>query len=152
MGKAIERIYDRFEEYNKKLIDLREYLLNSVEKNIKYTTINGDREKRLPGNANISFKFVQGEDLLLKLDFKGICASSGSACTSGSMEPSHVLMAIGCKHEDAQSALRITIGEENTKEDIDYLVENLVEIVEELRSISPQYKAFLEENNCEKSI
>lgn len=143
MGKAIERIYENFDEYNEKLTYLRDYYIKSVEEKIPYIKLNGHRTKRLPGNSNISFKFIEGEALLLNLDFKGICASTGSACASGSMEPSHVLLAIGLPHEIAHGSLRITIGEENTKEDIDYLVESLVEIVKKLRNMSPLYENFV---------
>lgn len=143
LGKAIERVYQNFDEYNEKLISLRDYYIKSVEEKIPYVKLNGDRIKRLPGNANISFKFIEGDDLLLNLDFKGICASSGSACTSGSAHPSHVLVAIGLMPEIAQGALRVTIGEENTKEDIDYLVDSLVEIVQKLRNMSPAYENFI---------
>ena len=127
MWKAIELAYENFDEYNKKLTNLRDYYISQVEEKIPYIKLNGHRTKRLPGNANISFRFIEGESLLLNLDMKGICASSGSACTSGSLDPSHVLLAIGLPHEIAHGSLRITIGEENTKEDIDFLVNNLVE-------------------------
>ena len=106
--------------------------------------INGDINNRLPGNSNISFRFIEGEGLLLNLDLKGICASSGSACTSGSLDPSHVLLAIGLPHEIAHGSLRISIGKYNTKEEIDYLVENLVEIVNRLREMSPLWEEFIE--------
>lgn len=146
MGKAIEIAYENFDNYNKKLTELRDYYISQVEEKIQYIKLNGHRTKRLPGNANISFKFVEGESLLLNLDMKGICASSGSACTSGSLEPSHVLLAIGLPHEIAHGSLRITIGEENTKEDIDFLVDTLVEVVEKLRNMSPLYEDFVKEN------
>ena len=142
LGKAIEVAYANFEIYNNKLIVLRNYCISQIEQKIPYIKINGHKEKRLPGNINISFKFVDGEALLLKLDERGICASSGSACSTGSTNPSHVLLAIGLKDEFARSALRITLGEENTKEDIDYLIDNLVEIVEELRNMSQEYLEF----------
>lgn len=134
MGKAIELIYEKFDEYNEKLTSLRDYYISQVEEKIPNVKLNGHRTKRLPGNANISFIGVDGEALLLNLDMKGICASSGSACTSGSLNPSHVLVAIGLESQIAQGALRATFGDENTKEDVDYLVENLVEIVEKLRN------------------
>lgn len=133
IGKAIELAYNKFNEYNDKLKGLRDYYISQVEEKIPHIKINGDRINRLPGNANISFKDVDGEALLLKLDIRGICASSGSACTTGSTAPSHVLVAIGLSADEAQGALRVTFGEENTKEDVDYLVNSLVEIVEELR-------------------
>ena len=128
MGKAIEIAYKNIEENNKKLINLRDYYISQVEEKIPNIKINGSIEKRLPGNCNISFKNIDGEELLFKLDSKGICASTGSACSSGSSEPSHVLTAIGLPPEIANSSLRITFGNENTKEDVDYLVECLVGI------------------------
>ncbi len=146
MGKAIELVYENFDEYNKKLTDLRDYYISQVEQRIPYIKLNGHRAKRLPGNANISFRFVEGEALLLNLDMKGICASSGSACTSGSLDPSHVLIAIGLSKEIAYSSLRTTFGTDNTKEDIDFLVNALVEVVERLRNMSPEYKEFINNN------
>ena len=135
IGKAIELAYKNIEEHNKKIKELRDYYINLVKEKIPYIKINGDMERRLPGNSNISFRFIEGEGLLLNLDLKGICASSGSACTSGSLDPSHVLLAIGLSHEIAHGSLRVTIGKYNTKEEIDYLVESLVEIVNRLREI-----------------
>jgi cysteine desulfurase len=135
LGKAIELSYKNFDEYNKKLTDLRDYYISQVEEKIPNVKLNGHRTRRLPGNANISFIGVDGEALLLNLDIKGICASSGSACTSGSLAPSHVLVAIGLSSEIAQGSLRVTFGDENTREDVDYLVQSLVEIVEKLRKI-----------------
>lgn len=129
LGKAIEISYRNLEKYNNKLLELRKYYISELEKNIPDFKINGDRENRLPGNANVSFKNINGGDLLFKLDAKGICASSGSACNSGSKEPSHVLTAIGLEPEYLQGSLRITFGEENTKEDVDYLVNCLTEII-----------------------
>lgn len=119
---------------------LRDYYVSEVQKRIPYIKLNGDLEKRLQGNSNISFKYIEGEGLLLNLDIKGICASSGSACTSGSLDPSHVLLAIGVPHEIAHGSLRITIGKNNTKEEIDYLLDNLVQIVQKLRDMSPLYE------------
>ncbi len=133
LGKAIELAYKNFDEYNEKLTSLRDYYISQVEEKIPNIKLNGHRVKRLPGNANISFIGVDGEALLLNLDLKGICASSGSACTSGSLDPSHVLVAIGLSSEIAQGSLRVTFGDENTKEDVDYLVLSLAEIVEKLR-------------------
>lgn len=147
LGKAIELIYEDFDEYNKKLTDLRDYYISQVEEKIPYIKLNGHRTKRLPGNANISFKFIEGESLLLNLDMKGICASSGSACTSGSLNPSHVLLAIGLPHEIAHGSLRTTFGYENTKEDVDFLVDTLVEVVQKLRNMSPLYEDFINNNN-----
>ena len=143
MGKAIELAYNNLDKYNKKLTYLRDYYVSQVEEKIPYIKVNGDRSKRLPGNSNISFRFIEGESLLLNLDMKGICASSGSACTSGSLDPSHVLLAIGLPHEIAHGSLRITFGEENTKDDVDFLVNTLVEVVERLRNMSPLYEDFI---------
>ncbi len=135
LGKAIELAYEKFDGYNEKLMSLRDYYISQIQEKISNTKVNGHRTKRLPGNANISFKYIDGEALLLNLDMKGICASSGSACTSGSLEPSHVLVAIGLSPEMANGALRVTFGDDNTKEDVDYLVDSLVEIVEKLRRL-----------------
>lgn len=146
MGKAIEIAYKDIDEHIAKLTHLREYYFDQVSKKIPYIKINGDRIKRLPGNTNISFKFVEGEGLLLNLDLKGIYASSGSACTSGSLDPSHVLLAIGLPHEYANGAIRMTFSKYNTKEDIDCIVDNLVEIVGRLRNMLPLYKDFVENN------
>lgn len=136
LGKAIELANENLEEYNNKLRNLRDYFIKQVEQKIPYIKINGDRIKRLPGNSNISFRFIDGEALLLKLDAVGICASSGSACNTGVAQPSHVLMAIGLEDELANGTLRITFGHENTKEEVDYLVDNLERIVKRLRENS----------------
>ena len=109
-------------------------------------------EKRLPGNSNISFKFIEGEGILLNLDLKGICASSGSACTSGSLDPSHVLLAIGLPHEIAHGSLRISIGKYNTKDEVDYLLNNLEEIIQKLRNMSPLYEKFIKEESKNGTI
>lgn len=129
LGKAIEIAYKNLDEHIKKLTDLRDYYFSQLKKKIPNCKINGSTEKRLPGNANVSFPNVDGEELLLKLDEKGICASTGSACSSGSSSPSHVLVAIGLDKEFANGALRITLGDDNTKEDIDFLVEQLLKII-----------------------
>ncbi len=147
LGKAIEVAYSSLEEHNKKIKKLRDYYVEEVKKRIPYIKINGDMENRLPGNSNISFRFIEGEGLLLNLDLKGICASSGSACTSGSLDPSHVLLAIGLPHEIAHGSLRITIGKYNTKEEVDYLLDNLEEIVTRLRNMSPLWEEFIEGGN-----
>ena len=126
LGKAIELAYENIDEYNKKLLNLREYYINQVEESISNIRINGHRSNRLPGNANISFLDMDGEEILFDLDEAGICGSAGSACNSGSGEPSHVLTAIGLPKEAAGTALRITFGEQNTKEDVDYLVNTLI--------------------------
>ena len=143
LGKACELANINLENHMKHLQELRDYYIKQVEEKIPYVYLNGSREKRLPGNANFSFQFIEGESLLLNLDAKGICASSGSACTSGSTEPSHVLTAIGLDKDIAQASLRVTFGEDNTKEDVDYLVENLIEVVNKLRSMSPEYNEFV---------
>lgn len=147
LGKAIELAYQELDEHNKKIKELRDYYVEQVKAKIPYIRINGDETKRLPGNSNISFRLIEGEGLLLNLDLKGICASSGSACTSGSLDPSHVLLAIGLPHEIAHGSLRISIGKYNTKEEVDYLVENLVEIIGRLREMSPLWEEFIEGGN-----
>ncbi|NLL05055.1 MAG: cysteine desulfurase NifS [Clostridiaceae bacterium] len=140
LGKAIELATENLEQYNKKLIDLRDRTIEEITKKVPFIKLNGDRYKRLPGNVNFSFEFIEGESLLLMLDMKGIAASSGSACTSGSLDPSHVLLAIGLSHEIAHGSLRISFGDENTHEDVDYLMEVLPLIVERLREMSPLYE------------
>lgn len=129
IGKAIELAYNNFDAYNKKLLELRKYFMERVERELTGVKLNGHKTNRLPGNCNISFPNIEGEEILLKLDEKGICASSGSACSSGSSTPSHVLLAIGLPQELAQGTLRVTLGDDNTKEDIDYLVDKLIEIM-----------------------
>lgn len=141
--KCLELVTSNMEENNKYIYSLREYLVDRVLKEIPYSILNGSRESRLPGNANFSFRFIEGEGMLLMLSSKGICASSGSACTSNSLDPSHVLLAIGLPHEIAHGSLRITLSEENTKEEIDYLVDNLKEIIEKLRNMSPLYEDYI---------
>ena len=116
-------------------------------KEVPYTRVNGDRLNRLPNNVNFCFQFVEGESLLIMLDMKGICGSSGSACTSGSLDPSHVLLAIGLPHEIAHGSLRLTLGEDTTKEDIDYTVEAIKEIVNQLREMSPLYEDYKKHNS-----
>lgn len=146
LGKAIEIAFDTMEERTKKEIELRDHLIERILSEIPYTRLNGDRTKRLPNNVNVSFQFIEGESLLIMLDMKGICASSGSACTSGSLDPSHVLLAIGLPHEIAHGSLRLTLGDENTMEEMDYVVEQLKEIVSKLRSMSPLYEDFIKKN------
>ena len=143
IGTAAKRAANTREERVAKEIEVRDYLIDRVLKEIPYCRLNGHRTDRLPNNANFSFQFVEGESLLIMLDMKGICASSGSACTSGSLDPSHVLLAIGLPHEIAHGSLRLTINEEITKEDIDYVVDNLKEIVAHLRNMSPLYEDFV---------
>lgn len=139
LGKAIEIACGGIEERNEKVRALRDRLIDTILK-LPRTRLNGDREKRLPGNINISFEGIEGESLLLLLDMNGICASSGSACTSGSLDPSHVLLSIGLKHEVAHGSLRLSINEENTPEDVDYILEVLPGIVERLRAMSPVWE------------
>lgn len=129
MSKALELIYKNFENHNNKIKELRDYYIEKIQNNIVDSKLNGDRINRLPGNANMSFKNINAEELLFKLDEKGICASAGSACSSGSTSPSHVLTAIGLPPEWANGTLRVTIGMNNTKEEVDYLINALVEIV-----------------------
>ena len=143
IGTAAKRAANTREERVAKETEVRDYLIDRVLKEIPYCRLNGHRTDRLPNNANFSFRFVEGESLLIMLDMKGICASSGSACTSGSLDPSHVLLAIGLPHEIAHGSLRLTINEEITKEDIDYVVDNLKEIVAHLRNMSPLYEDFV---------
>lgn len=145
LGKAIELATSNMEEHNKHLLALRERTIEEITKKIPFIKLNGDRQKRLPGNVNFSFEYIEGESLLLMLDMKGIAASSGSACTSGSLDPSHVLMAIGLPHEIAHGSLRVSFGEKNTQEDVDYLLEVLPMIVERLREMSPLYESV---KNC----
>ena len=143
LGKAVELAMASMDQRMKQETELRDYAISRIEKEIPYCRLNGDRVKRLPNNINFSFQFVEGESLLIMLDMKGICASSGSACTSGSLDPSHVLLAIGLPHEIAHGSLRMTLGADITKEDIDYTVDQLKEIVAHLRSMSPLYEDFI---------
>ena len=136
IGKAIELAYQNLDEHNKKITELRDYFINQITAKIPKVKINGDMINRLPGNVNISFEGVDAEGLLLNLDLKKICASSGSACSAGSLEPSRVLLAIGLEKEMAKSSLRVTIGKYNTKEEVDYLIESLEEIIARLRMIN----------------
>ncbi len=140
MGKAIELAYKDIEEKNQKLICLRERLIKGILDNIDHVRLNGHPTNRLPGNVNVCFEFIEGESLLLSLDMEGIAASSGSACTSGTLDPSHVLLAIGLPHEIAHGSLRLSLGDFNTEEEIDYVVEKLVDIVARLRAMSPLYE------------
>lgn len=146
MGEAARIAMEQLEANVAKETEVRDYLIARVEKEIPYIKVNGHRENRLPNNINICFRFIEGESLLIMLDQKGICASSGSACTSGSLDPSHVLLAIGLPHEIAHGSLRLTISEDTTKEDADFVVDNLKSIVERLRSMSPLYEDFVKEN------
>lgn len=140
LGKAIELAALNLDKTGRKLTELRDRTIEEITEKIPFVRLNGDRHKRLPGNVNFSFEFIEGESLLLMLDMKGIAASSGSACTSGSLDPSHVLLAIGLSHEIAHGSLRITYGIKNTQEDVDYLMKILPRIVERLREMSPLYE------------
>ena len=140
LGKAIELATGNLEEKNKKLSALRDSLIEKIESKIDYVKLNGHRTKRLPGNVNVSFQFIEGESLLLMLDMNKIAGSSGSACTSGALDPSHVLLAIGLDHETAHGSLRLSLSEFNTEEEIDFVVEKLVGIVDRLRQMSPLYE------------
>ncbi len=144
-GKAVELAAASMEERMERESSLRDYLIKRVEEEIPYARLNGDRKKRLPNNVNFCFRFIEGESLLIKLDMEGICASSGSACTSGSLDPSHVLLAIGLPHEIAHGSLRLTLGADTTKEEIDRTVDTLKGIVAYLRDLSPLYEDFVKE-------
>lgn len=134
LGEAIEEIYQNYAAYNQKLVELREYYISEIQKRIQNIKINGDRQKRLPGNANISFQKINAQELLLKLDEKGICASAGSACSSGQTSPSHVLTAIGLAPEVAEGTLRVTFGKDNSKDDVEYLVNSLEAAISKINS------------------
>ncbi|MDK2901478.1 MAG: cysteine desulfurase [Thermosediminibacterales bacterium] len=139
LGKAIELAISNMEGQIEYLTSLRDKLIKGIQEKIPYVRINGHPTQRLPHNVNMCFEFIEGESLLLNLDMKGICASSGSACTSGSLEPSHVLLAIGLPHEIAHGSLRLTLGKDNTQEDVDYILEVLPQIVNKLRDMSPLF-------------
>ena len=141
-GKAAEMAASTMPERTAKEIELRDYMISRILKEIPLCRLNGDPVKRLPNNVNISFEFIEGESMLIMLDMNGICASSGSACTSGSLDPSHVLLAIGLPHEVAHGSLRLTLGADTTKEDIDFTVDKIKEIVAKLRSMSPLYEDY----------
>lgn len=143
LGKAAEIAMETMEARRKHESGLRDYLIEQVMKEVPYTRLNGHRTNRLPNNVNFAFQFIEGESLLIMLDNKGICGSSGSACTSGSLDPSHVLLAIGLPHEIAHGSLRLTMNEENTKEEMDFVVESIKAIVERLRNMSPLYEDFM---------
>ena len=147
LGKAVEIAMDTMDERMKKESQLRDRLMDKVMSTVPYTRINGDRVKRLPNNVNFAFQFIEGESLLIMLDMEGICGSSGSACTSGSLDPSHVLLSIGLPHEIAHGSLRLTLNEENTEEEMDYVAEKIEKIVERLRSMSPLYEDFMKKQN-----
>lgn len=143
LGRAAQLAFSHMEERSRKEEELRDYLMERIGKEIPYCRLNGDARRRLSNNVNFSFRFIEGESLLISLDRKGICASSGSACTSGSLDPSHVLLAIGLPHEIAHGSLRLTVSWENTMEEMDRTVEAVKEIVERLRNMSPLYEDFI---------
>ena len=147
-GVAAKRAADSMEERTKKEIELRDYFIGRILNEIPYVRLNGDPKRRLPNNINVSFQFVEGESLLIMLDMKGIAASSGSACTSGSLDPSHVLLAIGLPHEIAHGSLRMTISDETTKEDLDYTLDQIKEIISRLRQMSPLYEDFVRKHQA----
>ncbi|MED9902584.1 MAG: cysteine desulfurase NifS [Lachnospiraceae bacterium] len=144
---AAKKAFAVMEEKTEYVKGLRDYLTDRILREVPYCRLNGDAIKRLPGNANFSFRFIEGESLLIHLDQRGILASSGSACTSGSLDPSHVLLAIGLPHEIAHGSLRLTLSGENTREEIDYAVDNIKEIVGFIREMSPLYEDFMKK--CE---
>lgn len=143
LGAAVERAMRIMDSKTRKEIELRDYMIGRLENEIPHCWLNGHRTKRLPNNINFSFLFIEGESMLIMLDMKGICASSGSACTSGSLDPSHVLLAIGLKHEEAHGSLRLTLSEDSTKEEMDIVAEEVKKIVQRLRDMSPLYEDFL---------
>lgn len=151
LGKAAQIAIETMEERIKEEIRLRDLLIERVLNEVPYTRLNGHRTKRLPNNANFSFQFIEGESLLIMLDMKNICGSSGSACTSGSLDPSHVLLAIGLPHEIAHGSLRLTLSHETTEEEINYTVDCIHEIVDKLRSMSPLYEDYIKKNHIEKA-
>lgn len=147
LGKAIEMAVENLQEERARLTYLRDKLIKGLREAVPYSKLNGATgEKRLPGNVNMSFEFIEGESVLLMLDAKGICASSGSACTSGSLDPSHVLLSIGLPHEVAHGSLRLTMGSGTTEEEVDYVIETVPAIVERLRDMSPLYDSFINGN------
>lgn len=137
LSYALEKVTNELEKNTKKIKELRDYYISEVEKRIPDVILNGDRINRLPGNANFSFKYVEGESILLLLDRKGICVSTGSACSSASLEPSYVLLSIGLAHEVAHGSIRVSIGKHNTKKEVDYLLDSLEEVIKKLRDMSP---------------
>lgn len=148
LGEAIRLACSELEDTSKKLVYLRDKLIKGILDEIPYARLNGHPVDRLPGNCNISFEFIEGESMLLLLDMKGVYASSGSACTSGSLDPSHVLLSIGLPHEKAHGSLRLTLGYYNTEEEVDYIIKELPPIVSRLREMSPLYEDFIKGTNC----
>ena len=143
MAAALEEAYAHMPENAARMTAVRDRLIEGLLK-IPHTILNGDATQRLPGNVNVCFEGIEGESLLLLLDDKGVCASSGSACTSGSLDPSHVLLALGRPHEIAHGSLRLSISEENTLEDADYIVQAVTEVVTYLRNMSPVWRDLVE--------
>ena len=143
IGKAVELARDNMKERMEYETKLRDHLISRVMEEIPYAKLNGDKVKRLPNNVNVCFRFIEGESMLILLDQNGVCGSSGSACTSGSLDPSHVLLAIGLPHEIAHGSLRLTLSEKNTMEEVDFTVDKLKGIIERLRSMSPLYEDFV---------
>lgn len=152
VDKAAQLAFDHMEEHAAYETKLRAHLIEKVLEEIPYSRLNGERHKRLPGNANFCFRFIEGESMLIWLDRQGICASSGSACTSGSLDPSHVLLAIGLPHEIAHGSLRLTLSHENAKEEIDYTVKQLKGIIERLRNMSPSWEDFVKNGSGQNQI
>lgn len=150
LGKAVAIAMETMNERKEKETALRELLIERILREVPYTRLNGHRRNRLPNNANFSFQFVEGESLLIMLDMQNICASSGSACTSGSLDPSHVLLAIGLPHEIAHGSLRLTLSHDTTEEEINYTIDKIKEIVAKLRSMSPLYEDFVKKNHIEE--
>ena len=146
LGKAVEMAVAEMDEVTPRLIKMRDKLIKELTEKIGHTRLNGHPVDRLPGNVNLSFEFIEGESMLLFLDMNGICASSGSACTSGSLDPSHVLRSIGLPHEKAHGSLRLRLGHMNTEEEVDYIIEKLPPIVQRLREMSPLYEDYLKNN------
>lgn len=146
IGKAVELARDNMKERMEYETKLRDHLISRVMEEIPYAKLNGDKVKRLPNNVNVCFRFIEGESMLILLDQNGVCGSSGSACTSGSLDPSHVLLAIGLPHEIAHGSLRLTLSEKNTMKEVDFTVDKLKGIIERLRSMSPLYEDFVKNN------
>ncbi|HBL36197.1 MAG TPA: cysteine desulfurase NifS, partial [Firmicutes bacterium] len=147
LATAIDLAYQDLAAKNARITTLRDYLIDRIFERIPYCRLNGHRQQRLANNVNFSFDFVEGESLLLLLDIEGIAASSGSACTSGSLDPSHVLLALGLPHEQAHGSIRFTLGEDNTQEELDLVLDKLPVFVERMRSMSPLYEDFVQKNS-----
>ena len=148
MAEALKIAVDNLEENNNHIKKIRDLVKKGIEQKIPYIIYNGDEEKRLVNNINFCFRFIEGEGLILMLDFKGISSSSGSACTSGSLDPSHVLLALGLPHEIAHGSLRLTFGRDNSLDDVDYIVDTIADVVFKLRQMSPLYETFIKTNQA----